>query len=457
MYSTDCNNERFVRLNVAFDEALEQARKSGPSMMALMKRLWPICRSLAGPGIRETYDILGEYVPLKRYQFASGTQVYDWTVPNEWHINDAFIADEHGNRVVDFRKSNLHVVHYSQPVDLHLSLEELEPHLHYLEGQPDLIPYVTSFYDKKWGFCLAYNDYRKLRSGNYHVVIDCRHVAGHLEICEAQVGNPDGEVVLIDTYCDHPSLANNELSGPVTAAFLYDRLSKLEGLRYNYHFVFGVETIGPLCYLSEKGKTFAKNVAGGYVLTCCGDDGPFLYKRTKHGASIFDRAGECVVRELGESGADASAVDFFPWGSNERQYCAPGFDFDIGSLMRSRYGLYPEYHTSGDNLDFVSAAGLASTLEAYLKMVQVIETNQFPVNLAPFGEPQLGRRGLYQPAGKHALSVGERLNTILNCLNYSDGTHDLLHIASKANCSYQALCQVMSELIRAELIDLPAN
>ena len=430
--------------------ALATAQGVGKEMMALATRLFPICRSITGPGIRETLDILGEMAPLERHQVPTGYEAFDWKVPQEWRIRDAFIKDESGVRIIDFKESNLHVVSYSVPVNTRLTLDELRPHLYSDPTDPEAIPYRTSYYSPNWGFCLSQAQLDSIPDGTYEVVIDSTLEDGHLDYADSLVGSgSSGREVLLTTYSCHPSMGNNELSGPILSVFLNQFLRGLS-LRHTYRFVYAPETIGALVYLSRNGEHLRRHLDAGYVLTCVGDDGPYTYKRSRRGNTVGDRAAEHALSELA-SDDRVSVLDFFPSGSDERQYCSPGFDLPVGSLMRSMYGTYPEYHTSLDDLDFISAKGLADSLAVYLRVIQVLEMNDRYINTNPYGEPQLGRRGLYPQVG--AAGVPEAsMQRIAYLLAYGDGDHDLIDIAARAGQPVWDFGPELQQLLDAGLL-----
>ena len=408
-------------------------------------RLWPITRSLTGEGNRETLDIIKELVPLLRTtEVKSGTAVYDWKVPPEWQISEAYIKDSKGKTIIDFKDNNLHVLGYSVAVDQTLSFAELRPHLYTLPEQPDLIPYLTSYYQERWGFCLSHNQLEGLDPNEaYTVKIDSSlDYSGSMTIGEAVIPGASTQEVLFSTYICHPSLANNELSGPLVAAFLYRELSKLE-LRYTYRFVFVPETIGSVYLISQHGQRWKEQLVAGFVITCIGDDGPFTYKKSRRGASLPDRI---VVNLLAQTEEDYHIVDYFPSGSDERQYCSPGFNLPVGSLMRTMYGKYPEYHTSADDKSFISFEALAASVHKYQQVVDVLEYNRYYVNQAPYGEPQLGKRGLYptlgsQKAKQHTVAV------MMWLLNLADGQHDIVDIAERSGHSFTELIPVVQLLL----------
>jgi aminopeptidase-like protein len=405
---------------------------SGDAMQALATELFPINRSLTGPGYRETLAILERTAgPLERHRFATGEQVYDWEIPREWTLRDAWVKGPDGEVVVSLARSNLHVVGYSTPVSARLRLDELQAHLHSLPGQPDAIPYRTSYYDEDWGFCIADRERAALPDGEYEVLIDADLAPGHVELGEVVVPGSGSSEVLFSTYCCHPSMANNELSGPVVTAHLARRLrDRATPPRHTYRFLFVPETIGAIAYLSRFGDRLRERLAAGYVVTCVGDEGDFTYKRSRRGDSLADRIAEHV---LAHSGRPHEVLDFVPAGSDERQYCSPGFDLPVGSLMRSMYGTYPEYHTSLDNLSLITPVALAESLERYARIVDCLEANEVLENTLPFGEPQLGKRGLYPTTGGGSEALAAtRLQDMLWVLNGCDGTVDLLTVAEAA-------------------------
>ncbi len=389
-------------------------------------RLWPICRSLTGPGVRETLDILSELVPMERHRVATGTEVFDWTVPQEWSIRNAYILTPNGEKVADFNVNNLHVWSYSEPVDLELSYAALLPHLRTLPEQPEAIPYVTTYYKRTWGFCLDHNTFERLpKEGTYRVVIESTLEDGHLDYGEVVLQGASDREVLFSTYICHPSMANNELSGPLVQAFLYRLIAGMPNRKYTYRFVFAPETIGIIAYLERIGEHLRAQLDAGYVITCCGDRGDFTYKQSKNPTSLADRV---AVHVLKYSGKSHRVIPFAVGGSDERQYCSPGFNLPVGSLMRTPYQQYAEYHTSLDDKDFISFAHLAETVSTYFDFVQVLELNDRYVNRLPYGEPQLGKRGLY-PSSVNPDDNREELHNLLHFLSYADGKRDLIEIA----------------------------
>ncbi len=390
----------------------------------LARRLWPLNRSLTGDGVVDTLKILGEdLLGFKIHQVPSKTVAFDWTIPQEWHVNEAYIETPHGNRICDFAANNLHLVGYSQPKDAVMPLNELQKNLHSLPDQPDAIPYVTSYYAPNWGFCLRDAERSRLPDGEYRVRIDADHFDGHLTFADLVLPGESDEEVLFSTYVCHPSMANNELSGPVVAHALAKILAEREQHHYTYRFVFVPETLGALVYLKKHLDHLKKKVAAGFVLTCVGDERTWSYMPSRKGETLADRA---VLQTCAELGIDPDRYSFLQRGSDERQYCAPGIDMPVCSLMRSKYATYPEYHTSLDDLSFVTPDGLDQTIAAYTRVIDILEANVF-VKTTTLGEPQLGKRGLYSNLSK----VGSATNamTMRNLIAYADGSMDLISLA----------------------------
>ncbi len=417
----------------------------------LFDRLWPICRSIAGPGIRKSLDILAESIPLERLTFSTGTQVFDWTVPKEWVAKDAYFVGPDGKKRAEFKKNNLSLVSHSVPFKGTMNLEELKKHLFSIPDLPQAIPYITSYYKEQWGFCLPHEELESLPQGSHSVFIDTELKPGYLVVGEAILEGKSKKEILLSTYLCHPSMANNELSGPLAMSLLYERISKLKNRRYTYRFVVSAETIGTICYLSLRGQHLKDHVIAGYQLTCMGDKGPFTFKKSRRGDSITDHAALKYLRETEEG---FKIEDFDPGnGSDERQYCSPGFDLPMGSLMRTMYSRYPEYHTSLDNKDFISFESLVGSVNALEGILLDIESRQIYVNNFPFCEPQLGKRGLYPQTG----SVGElqnELKAIMWILNFSDGKTDLEMIAEKSKLSLNIIKDAASQLCKSGVISI---
>jgi len=424
-------------------------KEMGQSMYSLVKKLFPICRSITGNGVRKTLSIIQEKIPIDQKEIASGTKVFDWTVPDEWNIKDAYVKDEKGNRIIDFKKSNLHIVGYSVPFKGKLSLKELKKHLYTLPEQPEIIPYITSYYKKRWGFCLADNDYKQLKEGMYEVNIDSTLQLGSLTYGELIIKGKTDEEILISTYICHPSLANNELSGPVVSTYLAKYLlDRKEKLRYTYRIIFIPETIGSIAYLSLQKDHLKKNVVGGYVVTCIGDPGSFSYLQTRQENTLIDRV---TVHALKNSDKEYKIYNFLERGSDERQYNSPGIDLPIGSLMRTKYGRYPEYHTSADNLNFVTPKALFESLEMYKLCINILEKNYKYITTIPC-EPQLGKRGLYPTLSTK--TSGKSVRDMMNLLAYCDGKNDLLWLADKIDRPIWSLFAIIEQLVNNNLIKI---
>lgn len=413
----------------------------GRDIHALIEELYPICRSMTGDGFRQTMEILGAHIPLQVHEVPSGTRIFDWTVPKEWNIRDAYIKDRDGIKVVDFGRSNLHVVGYSVPVDEVMSLETLRPHLFTLPDRPGWIPYRTSYYEETWGFCLSHHDYLSLQEGDYEVVIDSTLGDGHLTYGELYLPGSLTAEVLISCHACHPSLCNDNLSGVAIGAFLAHQLGK-SWRRFSYRFVFAPATIGAIAWLALNEDKLS-NIKNGLILAGLGDSGGITYKRSRRGDNEIDRAMDHVLRH---SGAEYTTIDFEPYGYDERQYCSPGLDLPIGSVSRTPYGAYPEYHTSADNLEFVKPECLGASFGTVSDVIQLLEANQTYVNLNPKCEPQLGRRGLYK-------SIGESEWALLWVLNLSDGSRDLLDIADRSGMSFPLIEEAARRLVDAGLLE----
>ena len=417
----------------------------GPAIHALVRELYPICRSITGDGFRQTLARLKEEIPLEVHEVASGTAVFDWTVPREWNIRDAYVKNSRGERIIDFRRHNLHVVNYSTPVQGRMSLAQLRPHLHTLPDQPDLIPYRTSYYQEAWGFCLPHRQLEQMTEDEYEVCIDSTLQDGHLTYGECVLKGASPEEVLVSTHACHPSLCNDNLSGVTVATFLAKRLAQVP-LRFTYRFLFIPGTIGSITWLSRN-EDRARAIRHGLVLTCIGDRGNFTYKKSRHGSAEIDLA---VANVLKHSGRDYTTVEFSPYGYDERQYCSPGFDLRVGCLMRSPFGQFPEYHTSADNPDFVDPGALADSYAKILSVFDVLEHNRRYQNLNPKCEPQLGKRGLYNVMGGTHIKQLEM--AMLWVLNLSDGNFSLLDIAERSGLAFDVIHHAAELLSRHDLL-----
>ena len=422
------------------------AEKEGAELYESVSALYPICRSITGDGLRRSLEALRRFVPLGMREVPSGTQVFDWTVPKEWNIRDAYIKDSRGEKVVDFQKSNLHVVNYSVPVREKLGLAELRRHLFTLPDTPDWIPYRTSYYKETWGFCLSHREWETLPDEEYEVFIDSNLERGHLTLGELRIQGATQEEVLISCHSCHPSLCNDNLSGMVVGAKLAQCLSRVP-LRYSYRFLWIPGTIGAITWLALNEPVIPR-IRHGLVLSCVGDPGRFTYKRSRRGSAKIDQAVEHVLRS---SGKDYELLEFNPYGYDERQYCSPGVNLPVGCFMRTPNGKYPEYHTSADNLSFVKPAALAESVFTLLQVVEVLEQDERYVNLNPKCEPQLGRRGLYrQMGGTRSTGLEEAL---LWALNFSDGEHSLLDIAERARLGFGSLAEAAELLVANGLLE----
>ncbi|GHD88971.1 peptidase M28 [Streptomyces naganishii JCM 4654] len=433
--------------------------ESGEEMYALVERLYPLCRSITGDGVRATLRIVDEYIPLHVHEVPTGTQVLDWTVPQEWNIRDAYIADGAGRRVVDFAASSLHVLGYSVPVSATMPLAELRPHLHTLPDHPSWVPYRTSYYQPEWGFCLAQETLDAMPDGEYEVRIDSTLADGHLTYAEHVVPGQVPDEVIVSCHTCHPSLANDNLAGIAVAVFLARELAERTPY-HTYRFVFAPGTIGAITWLARNrervnGASPARAeprargmVRHGLVLACAGDPGQLTYKRSRRGDAEIDQVMRHV---LTASGRPHRVTEFTPYGYDERQYCSPGFDLGVGSLTRTPYAGYPEYHTSADDLDFVSPDAMADTLAVCREAFAVLDRNRRYVNLSPYGEPQLGRRGLYDALGGRSDTKQAQM-AMLWVLSLSDGEHSLLDVAERSGLPFDTVADAAGALHGAGLL-----
>lgn len=418
----------------------------GNEMHGLMRELYPICRSITGDGVRQTLNILQQDIPLNVHEVASGTKVFDWTVPKEWNIKDAYVKNSKGQKIIDFKKSNLHVLNYSVPVHKKVSLTELKEHLFTLPEHPDWIPYRTSYYSENWGFCLSQNEFKKLVQDTYEVCIESSLEDGHLTYGEYYIEGEHSDEVLISTHICHPSLCSDNLAGIVLAASLAKYLSRAS-LRYSYRFLFIPGTIGSITWLCLN-EPIVPKIKHGLVIACVGDSGRFTYKKTRQQDADIDKIAAHVLKD---SGNDFEIIDFFPYGYDERQYCSPGFDLPVGCLMRTPHGEFPEYHTSADNLEFVRPENLAGSFSMYLAVLKRLENNKKYVNQNPKCEPQLGKRGLYDKLG--GPDNGKALQfAMLWVLNQSDGKHTLRDISERAGLEFDLIKEAADVLAEHDLL-----
>ena len=418
----------------------------GREMYELVRLLYPICRSITGDGVRQTLALVGDRIPLQIREVPSGTQVLDWVVPPEWNIRDAYIKNGRGERVVDFKRSNLHVVSYSIPTHRRMTLDELREHLHTLPDRPGWVPYRTTYYTPDWGFSLSHDQLAALEPGEYEVVIDSTLAPGHLTYAESVLRGKSESEVLISTHLCHPSLCNDNLAGIALASALARALAG-RALRYTYRFLFIPGTIGSITWLALN-EEHLNRIAHGLVLACAGDPGPFTYKKSRRGNAEIDRAASVVLRHLNR---EFSFVDFSPYGYDERQYCSPGFNLPVGVFSRTPYGQFPQYHTSADNLDLITPQSLADSFAACWGIIAVLEGNGRYGSVNPKGEPQLGRRGLYRRVGGQQISKGDEM-ALLWVLNLADGDHDLLDVAERSGLPFAAVRRAADRLLEHTLV-----
>jgi aminopeptidase-like protein len=420
--------------------------KIGSEMHRFARELYPICRSITGDGTRQTLAMIQDRIPLEMFEVPTGTAVFDWTIPKEWNIRNAYIKGPDGEKVVDFQKCNLHVVNYSAPVRERMPLAALKPHLFTIPEKPYWVPYRTSYYNEDWGFCLSHKQMLGLPDGEYEVCIDSTLKDGHLSYGECFLPGNSSDEVLISCHVCHPSLANDNLSGLSVATFLAQFLAGRD-LRYSYRFLFIPGTIGAITWLARN-REAAGRVRHGLVLTCLGDNGGFHYKKSRQGSAEIDRVAAQVLQHHYPS---AEILEFSPYGYDERQYCSPGFNLPVGCLMRSVWGTFPEYHTSADDLNFIRPEQLLESLQLSTTILDILEGNKRYRNLNPYCEPQLGRRGLYGPTGGRAIE--SEINARLWVLNLSDGEHSLLDIAERSGQSFSAINQAAQTLCENHLLE----
>ena len=408
--------------------------------------LWPITRSLTGDGVRATLRYLQRLLPeLQVHEVPSGTPALDWTVPDEWNITAAWVEDASGQRLIDFEDSNLHVVGYSEPINRWFDRDELEEHLHSLPDQPEAVPYVTSYYRRTWGFCLTHEQRARLGNGPFRVVIDSTLEPGHLTYADAVIPGASDEEVLISTYICHPSMANNELSGPVVTTAIGRWLTALPERRYTYRLLYAPETIGSLVYLSKHLQHLKKHVTAGWVATCMGDERAYSYVPSRLGGTVADRVSLQVLGELDE----VHYYSFLDRGSDERQWCSPGADLPVCSVMRSKYGRYPEYHTSLDDLELVTPEGLQGGYQLLRSCIELLEANATWSSVMP-GEPQMGRHGLYPTTSVKGGAGSTR--AMMNVLAYCDGEHDLIDLSNRTGLRWRDVSEILERLERVNVI-----
>ncbi|HEY7217814.1 MAG TPA: DUF4910 domain-containing protein [Candidatus Binatia bacterium] len=422
-----------------------QAESPGSDMYSLVEALYPICRSITGEGVRETLRIIQQHVPIVIHEVASGTRVFDWTVPNEWNITDGYVKNAQGHRIIDFKKSNLHVMSYSVPIKARIKADELKEHLFTLPDHPDWVPYRTSYYNRNWGFCLSHRQLSEMQDKEYDVCIDSRLEPGALTYGEYAIAGETSDEILISCHICHPSLANDNLSGIALAVALAKGVAA-SPRRYSYRFLFIPGTIGSITWLALN-EAAASKVRHGLVLASVGAGNKLTYKKSRRAIAEIDRAALNVLQHSGEA---YDVLDFSPYGYDERQYCSPGFDLPVGCLMRAPNGSFPEYHTSADNLEFVRPELLERSFDACRAILDTLEHNRSYINQNPKCEPQLGKRGLYRAIGGAADRVDEL--AYLWVLNLSDGKHALLDIAERSGYPFAAIKNAADRLREHDLL-----
>ena len=418
----------------------------GEKIYDLMKELWPFCRSITGNGVRDTLNIIKNKInDLRIIEVPSGTKCFDWKIPKEWNVKDAYVIDPDGKKVIDFKKSNLHLVNYSSSINREMDFEELDKNLYSLPDKPNAIPYVTSYYKNSWGFCIEENKRKKLKKGKYRVMIDSSHENGFLTYGELYIKGQIKKEVFISTYICHPSMANNELSGPCLTAFISKYLLNKKN-KYSYRIIFIPETIGSIYYLSKNLEVLKNNVLAGFNINCVGDDNNWSFLASKNGNNYCDMISRRVLKKLKINYKEYS---FLERGSDERQYCSPGVDIPVCSIMRSKYDTYKEYHTSLDNLNFVSSEGLNKSFNIYKEIFDSIEADIIPI-AKNLGEPMMSKRGLRPTTGIRGSANSGK--DIMNFLIYSDGKNSLFEISEKIKISMDKASIIMRDLVKLNLI-----
>ena len=422
-------------------------KKIGQDIYSFCKSIFKINRSLTGEGVRETLGIIKIKLPdLKINEIPSGTKCFDWEIPKEWNVKDAYLKDFNGKKIIDFKKNNISLVGYSKPINQKISLKELLPHLYTLPNQPSAIPYITSYYKENWGFCISENEKNNLQEGEYEVFINSNLSEGSLTYGELLIKGETDHEIFISTYICHPSLANDNLSGPVLATYLSKFINEIKTRYYSYRLIFIPETIGAIAYLSKNLNFLKTNVKAGFILTCVGDDDNYSFLPSRRGNTLSDKV---ALHVLNYSKKEYTKYSFLDRGSDERQYCSPDVDLPVCSVMRSKYGEFKEYHTSLDNLDFVSPNGFAGSYDMHTKIIEALENN-FIYKVNVIGEPQLGKRGIYPNIStKKSISVVRNLK---NVIVYCDGKNDLIDIANIINVPIWEIYPIINQLLKNSLI-----
>jgi aminopeptidase-like protein len=427
-------------------DLLGEREEIGARIYSLAAELYPICRSITGDGVRQSLQIVSRHIPIEWTEVPTGTHVFDWTIPREWNIADAYVANAAGERVVDFSVSNLHVLNYSTPVRAVLSLEQLKEHIYTLPEQPDLVPYRTSYYEERWGFCMSQMALDALPAGDYTAVIDSTLTDGSLTYGEHVVRGESDDEVLLSAHICHPSLANDNCSGVALLALLAQELGRRR-TKYTYRFVFAPGTIGAITWLARNEDRVGR-IKHGVVVSCVGDGGGPTYKKSRRGNALIDRA---VVEVLKHARPSAKVLDFNPYGYDERQYCSPGFNLPVGLFQRSQHGKFAEYHTSADDLELISPEHLASSYDLMLAVIDILENDRVLVSTQPECEPALGRRGLYSTVGGHKTAADISM-AMLWALNFGDGSHSLLDIAERSDLPFAVIDAAATRLEEAGLL-----
>lgn len=427
---------------------IEEPSFIGDQMHAWAKELFPLNRSLTGEGLRQTLQFIKNLCPdLSIQEVKSGTKANDWEIPEEWNVKEAYLVNLETGQTIDFRDNNLHLMGYSVPVNKIVSRDELELHLHSLPNQPDAIPYVTSYYAKDWAFCVSENQKRNFGSGNFKVLIDSTLETGVMNFAELYIPGVNKEEILLSTYVCHPSMASNELSGPVIALAISKWLQGKSNRNYSYRILFIPETIGSIYYISKNLKEMKENIKAGWVLTCLGDENRYSYVPSRKGGTLADRVSLKTLKELE---VKFDKYTFLERGSDERQYCSPGVDLPVASLMRSKYGTYEEYHTSLDDLKYMTPKGLAESFEMIRTSIEILELNKF-WKVKTLGEPQLGKRGLYPTVSTN--NSWRLVEDLINVIAYCDGETDMIEISDICNLKFKRVSEIIELLLEHDLVE----
>lgn len=436
-----------VKKNLSSDKNFSPENRRGAEMYGWAKDLFPIHRSLTGDGVRKTLNYLKKLLPgLNLKEVESGSEAFDWRVPKEWEIREAYIENEQGERIVDIQDHTLHVVGYSMPVDHWLTKKELDTHLYSLPHLPDAIPFITSYYNENWGFCLPHNVRENLPDGRYRAVIKSRLFDGVLNYADLLIPGESQQEILFSTYICHPSMANNELSGPVLAAALARHIGSLKNRKYSYRFVFVPETIGAIVYLNQNEKQLKQKLKAGFILTCVGDERAWSFMPSRNGNTAADRIAKAVLESCSK---DYTKYSFLQRGSDERQYCSPGIDLPVVSIMRSKYFEYPEYHSSLDDLSLITEKGLQESYDLYVELIRRLEQSFYP-KVTVKCEPQLGKRGLYP--SENVQGIASHVRDMRNLIAYADGSLEESELFRKVGISMESGTKILEKLIHHGLI-----